>query len=99
MSFYYHIIFLLEEPSMKEMLEVLLPKIVSEKINYKCIAHDGKQDLEKSITKKLRALRNTKKFIIVRDKDSADCIQVKQKLYQICQQANRSDTLIRIPCH
>lgn len=99
MSFNHHLIFLLEEPSMKEMLKVILPKIIPDEITYKCIPHDGKQDLEKSIPKKLKALKNVKKFIIVRDKDSGDCIKVKQKLFQLCQQANRPDTLIRIPCH
>ena len=99
MSFNHHLIFLLEEPSMKEMLKVILPKIIPDEITYKCIPHDGKQDLEKSIPKKLKALKNVKKFIIVRDKDSGDCIEIKQKLSQLCQQANRPDTLIRIPCH
>lgn len=99
MSFYYHIIFLLEERSMKEMLEVLLPKVIPDDILYKCIPHEGKRDLEKSIPKKLKALRNIKKFIILRDKDSSNCIEVKQKLAQLCLEGNRSDTLIRIPCH
>lgn len=99
MSSYYHIIFLLEEPSMKAMLEVLLTKIIPDEVTYKCYSHEGKRDLEKSIPKKLKALRNTKKFIIIRDKDSGDCIAVKKKLSQLCLQANRADTLIRIPCH
>ena len=91
MSFDYHIIFLLEEPSMKEMLQVLLPQIIPNEITYQCIAHEGKQDLEKSIPRKLRALKNTKRFIILRDKDSGDCIKIKQNLAQLCQQANRQD--------
>lgn len=49
------LIFLLEEPSMKATLENLLPKIIPPEINYKCIAHEGKQDLEKSIPRKLKA--------------------------------------------
>ncbi len=99
MSFNYHLIFLLEELSMKEMLKVILPKIIPDEITYKCIPHEGKQNLEKSIPRKLQALKNVKKFIIVRDKDRGDCIEIKQKLSQLCQQANRPDTLIRIPCH
>ncbi|MEL6441318.1 MAG: DUF4276 family protein [Cyanobacteria bacterium J06621_8] len=96
---YYHIMFLVEEPSMKAMLEGLLPNLIPDEIKYKCIAHEGKQDLEKSIPIKLRALKNIKRFIIIRDKDSADCKKVKQNLQQLCSQVNRSDTLIRIPCH
>jgi len=35
----------------------------------------------------------------LRDKDSADCVEVKQRLTQICESAGRSDTLVRIACH
>jgi hypothetical protein len=43
------LVFLLEEPSMAEVLKVLIPKILSDDIGFKLIVHDGKQDLEKSI--------------------------------------------------
>jgi hypothetical protein len=93
------LIFLLEERSMKETLENLLPKVIPPEINYQCIAHEGKQDLEKSIPRKLKVWNKPAKFIIIRDKDSEDCLKVKQKLLELCQQGNRSDTLIRIACH
>lgn len=99
MSNYDRIIFLLEERSMHEMLKILLPKIIPDEIYYQCIPHEGKQDLEKSIPRKLKAFPKTAKFIIVRDKDSGNCKLVKQKLAKLCKQANRPDTLIRIPCH
>jgi hypothetical protein len=51
----YDLVFLLEEPSMKALLDVLLPRIIPENITFKCIPHEGKQDLEKSIPKKLKA--------------------------------------------
>ncbi|MGL5795601.1 MAG: DUF4276 family protein [Waterburya sp.] len=95
----YELIFLLEEPSMKATLENLLPKILSPEINYKCIPHEGKQDLERSISKKLKAWTKPAKFIVLRDKDSDDCLIVKQKLLKLCQQGNKPDTLIRIACH
>lgn len=95
----FELIFLLEEPSMKETLEILLPKIIPPTIYYKCIAHEGKQNLEKSIPRKLKAWKKPAKFIIVRDKDSADCVKVKQQLFKLCQQGNRPNTLIRIACH
>jgi hypothetical protein len=41
----YDLIFLLEEPSMKTVLETILPKLIPEHITYICIAHQGKQDL------------------------------------------------------
>lgn len=99
MSDYEQLYFLLEERSMSETLNILLPRIIPNHIYYKCIPHEGKQDLEKSIPRKLKALPESAKFVIVRDKDSGDCIAVKRKLADLCNLANRPDTLIRIPCH
>ena len=50
------IVFLLEEYSMKVLLEGLLPRLFPE-LPFLCIPHQGKQDLEKSIPRKLRAWR------------------------------------------
>lgn len=94
------LVFLLEEESMKALLDVLLPQILPEKINFLCIPHEGKQDLEKSIPRKLRAWQTPDTaFVIVRDKDSADCIETKNHLVNLCAQAGRSDSLVRIACH
>ncbi len=94
------LVFLLEEESMKALLDILLPQILPDGINFLCIPHEGKQDLEKSIPRKLRAWQtpNTT-FVIVRDKDSADCIEIKKRLVDLCVQAGRSDSLVRIACH
>jgi len=94
------LVFLLEEPSMAEVLKILLPRILPNNIGFKLIVHDGKQDLEKSILTKLRQwqLPNAN-FIIVRDQDSDDCVMLKQRLKLLCQQAGKSDALIRIVCH
>lgn len=93
-------VFLLEEESMKACLNVLLPRILPDGITFKCIPHEGKQDLEKSIPRKLKGWNqpNTR-FVIVRDKDSADCIEVKNRLLRLCQEAGRNDVLVRIACH
>ncbi|MDO9106071.1 MAG: DUF4276 family protein [Methylovulum sp.] len=94
------LVFLLEEESMKALLDVLLPQILPTDISFLCIPHEGKQDLEKSIPRKLRAWKkpNTA-FVIVRDKDAADCIEVKRRLANLCEQAGRGDSLVRIACH
>ena len=84
---------------MAEMLKILLPKIIPDDLTYKCIPHEGKQDLEKSIPRKLKAFPKETKFVIIRDQDSGDCLKTKQKLFQLCQQGNRNDILIRIACH
>ncbi|MDJ1173746.1 hypothetical protein [Roseofilum capinflatum] len=52
----YDLIFLLEEPSMKDVLELILPQIFEPSKTYKCIPHQGKQDLAKSIPIKIKAL-------------------------------------------
>ncbi|MDD5320634.1 MAG: DUF4276 family protein [Methylococcales bacterium] len=94
------LVFLLEEESMKALLDVLLPQILPQEINFLCIPHEGKQDLEKSIPRKLRAWQAPDTaFVIVRDKDGADCIEIKKRLVNLCQQAGRSDSLVRIACH
>ncbi|MGB5769796.1 MAG: DUF4276 family protein [Crocosphaera sp.] len=90
---------MLEEPSMKALLDVLLPRIIPENITFKCIPHEGKQDLEKSIPKKLKAWNTEAKFIIIRDQDSGNCLKIKEQLSDLCQQSGRSDSLIRIVCH
>jgi hypothetical protein len=39
----YDIVFLLEESSIKNVLEELLPKLILREISYICISHQGKQ--------------------------------------------------------
>ena len=51
------IVFLLEEFSMEGFLEVLLPRFFPD-LSFQCVPHEGKQDLEKSIPRKLRAWRD-----------------------------------------
>lgn len=92
------LVFLLEEESMKALLDVLLLKILPSD-SFLCIPHEGKQDLEKSIPRKLKAWRTPAIFVIVRDKDRADCIEIKKRLVDLCDQAGRSDSLVRIACH
>ena len=94
------LVFLLEEESMKALLDILLPKILPEFVEFRCIPHEGKQDLEKSIPRKLKAWKTPDTyFVIVRDKDSANCLDVKQRLVTLCSEAGRSDSLVRIACH
>lgn len=94
------LVFLLEEPSMKELLDIILPKILKDRnIEFKTIPHSGKSDLKQSIKNKLQSWNEEGvKFVIVQDKDSNDCIRLKDELKEICQDANRPDTLIRIAC-
>ena len=62
-------VFLLEELSMKTLLEGLLPRIVPG-MKFLCVPHEGKLDLEKSVPKKLRAWREPGvRFVVLRDND------------------------------
>ena len=81
---------------MKIFLENYLPRLFSD-IDYLCIAHEGKQDLEKSIPRKLKAIKDSV-FIVVRDNDSAECSIIKTRLQHLCGEAGHPDTLVRIVC-
>ena len=56
------LVFLVEEYSMKVLLEGLLPRLFPN-LSFLCIPHEGKQDLEKSVPKKLRAWREIEKLV------------------------------------
>ena len=83
---------------MQTLLDGLLPRIFPN-LQFACIPHSGKADLEGSIAKKLRAWRTPgDRFVIVRDNDNGDCLTRKQKLSQLCREGGRADTLVRIVC-
>ena len=92
------IVFLLEERSMKVLLEGLLPRLYPG-LEFLCVPHEGKPDLEKSIPKKLRAWREPGvRFVVVCDNDGGDCRRLKTRLREMCQENGRSDTVVRIAC-
>ncbi len=93
------LVFLLEESSMKELLDVLLPEILPQDVDFITVPHSGKSDLRDSIPKKLKGWNEPGvKFVIVHDQDSNDCIGLKKELKELCDQYKR-EVLIRIPCH
>ncbi|MFZ3192010.1 MAG: DUF4276 family protein [Moraxellaceae bacterium] len=95
------LVFLLEEPSAKAMLESLLPRILSNEISVRCIPFEGKQDLEKQLTRKIRAYQNSQaRFIVLRDLDNhPDCLAVKNQLLALCTQSGRAkQCVVRIAC-
>lgn len=95
------LVFLLEEPSAKAMLESLLPRMLDAGVTFRCIPFEGKQDLEKQLIRKIRAYQNDQaRFIVLRDQDSSpDCNVIKRKLLDLCQQSGKADRcLVRIAC-
>ena len=72
------LVFLLEEPSMKRLLEGLLPRLMPGLVaghHFVCVPHEGKSDLDRSIPRKLSAWQIPgDRFVVVRDNDGADCV-------------------------
>ena len=83
---------------MKALLDGLLPRLFPQ-LQFLCVPHEGRDDLEKSIRRKLRAWREPGvQFAVVRDNDRGDCQARKLGLRQLCEAAGRGDTLVRIVC-
>lgn len=97
--------FLLEEKSMMDVLEILLPKILPPpyKLNENCFLrpHNGKSDLRNSIPAKIKVFSNfheETKIVILHDQDSNDCKVLKRDLVKLCRDNGDCPVLIRIPC-
>ena len=83
---------------MKELLDGLLPRLFPY-LEFLCIPHEGKYDLDGSIRPKLQAWRTPgDRFVIVRDNDGADCVALKGRLRQLCRGTGHDDALVRIVC-
>ena len=83
---------------MGNLLEVLLPRLFPG-LSFQCVPHEGKQDLEKSIPRKLKAWRVPGVFFcVIRDNDSGDCRALKERLIALCKSGGPDDALVRIAC-
>lgn len=97
---------LVEEPSMKEFLNILLPTILDNdwilNENYFIRSFEGKSDLQKNIPSKVKLLSNWNHeaagVVIMQDQDSSDCKTLKKKLLDICDQNGDCPKLVRIVC-
>ena len=92
------LIFMLEEQSMKVLLDGLLPRLFGD-LKFLWLAHEGKSDLEESIRTKLKAWRHPEdRFVVVRDNDGGDCVALKTALAALCSESGRPESLVRIVC-
>ena len=92
------LVFLVEEASMADLLDGLLPRFFPG-LQFQCVPHQGKQDLARSVPRKLRGWREPGvRFVVMRDQDGADCRQVKADLVGLCKAAGRCDVLVRVVC-
>jgi len=93
------LVFLLEEKSAQRFLEGYLPRILPDGISCRYVTFDGKKDLLKNISIKLKAwCAPVPGFIILIDKDHGDCLVLKEKIRKICADAGKPHALIRIAC-
>lgn len=94
-----NLVFFLEEPSARDFLEAILPRVLPAHITPHFLVFEGKQDLEKQMVWRMkRWLRPNSRFVVMRDQDSGDCRAIKSRLLGLCQQAGRPTATVRIVC-
>lgn len=88
-----------EEPSIKEVFDNIIPKIVPG-LNFSIYPHQGKQDLEKGLKNTLPSISKMPgaKILITRDQDNDNCIELKNYLNEIVKEKCSCDYKIRIVC-
>lgn len=96
---------LVEEPSMKEFLNIFLPRVLDDywvlNQNIFIRSFQGKSDLQKNIPSKIKAYSHWHEpigVVILQDQDSNDCIELKKRLIELCQNNGDCPTLVRIVC-
>lgn len=89
-----------EEPSAKNVFEILLPKLLPENVFFRVYPHQGKQDLEKALRTTVPAISRIpgSKVLITRDQDSGNCIDIKKNIDAIMTMNCNCDYYIRIVC-
>ena len=91
--------FFLEEPSARELLKGLLPRLLAPHVVPYFVVFEGKRDLDRSIERHLRGwVRPDSAFVVIRDQDTGDCLEVKRSLVRKCADAGRPDALVRVAC-
>lgn len=95
------IVILCEERSMRETLSALVSRCYSELlegVHWQIVFFQGKADLERNIARKMKSWNyGEPHFIILRDKDGADCKALKARLQDQASQAGKPFH-IRIVC-
>jgi hypothetical protein len=94
-----NIVFLLEEPSARDLLEGLLPKLLPKETNVFYLVFEGKRDLENQLVRKLRGWQLPDSgFVVLRDQDAADCHAVRVALTKLVIESARQHALVRVAC-
>jgi hypothetical protein len=84
--------FYVEEPSIHEALQNLVPKIVGNYISFSIYVHNGKLDLFKKLPARLRRYQhwssNEWRIVVMVDEDRQDCKELKSQLEKAAHDAN-----------
>ena len=87
-----HLEFLVEDLSTEVFLASLLPRMIGDRVSFSVHSHQGKDDMLNKLLPRLRAyskwLPSDNRIILVIDRDSADCTQLKSLLEDHAASAN-----------
>ncbi|MEO3945778.1 DUF4276 family protein [Gorillibacterium sp. CAU 1737] len=81
-----HLEILVEEPSMKSALDVIIPKIIGDGHDFDIHVFRGKQDLMSKLDQRLRAYAKIRtpewdfRIVVLVDEDRQDCSDLKQTM-------------------
>jgi len=91
-------VILVEEQSSAAVIRTLAKRLGIDK-NVRIFEHQGVGDLKRSLAIKMRAItdRNTR-FIVLRDQDNGNCVELKRELQELVPTAQKAQTRIRIAC-
>lgn len=89
-----------EEPSAKKLFDSILPKLLPPDVQFRVYSHQGKQDLEKALKNTLPSISRTygARILVIRDQDSAECIDVKKAIKSKIGNSCTCQFFIRIAC-
>jgi hypothetical protein len=86
-----HVEVLVEEASMEAALRLLLPKMLGDGITFQVYPSNGKRDLLDNLSDRLRGyqawLPETRRIVVVVDRDDEDCNGLKQRLERMAHEA------------
>jgi len=94
-----NLVILLEEPSARDLLIGLLPRLLPDSVHVHYLVFEGKQDLEGQLVRKLRGWRMPDSaFVVLRDQDAAECRAVRARLAKLVEESGRTPSLVRVAC-
>ena len=85
-----HVEFFLEEPSTRETLKAILPKILSNNVTFDFLVFEGKDDLLNNLSARLMGYRwipDDWRIVVLIDEDRKDCHELKANLEKAAHKA------------